>query len=193
MKRKWYNIIFKMDIDMEIIRHWCMPNSNTFEMSPIKKYLSDIITSEKIVIDPFARNSEYAPEWSNDLNPETTANYHMDAIDFCDMLVARKIKADVVLFDPPYSPRQISECYQNIGRKVTAQDTQNARLYKEVKDRLSIVLKPGGMSICFGWNSSGFGKNRGFDLKKILLLAHGGAHNDTIVTFEKKKFSHFTS
>lgn len=163
-----------------------MPNANTFEMPPIKKKLDDVITPQDIVVDPFARDSTYA-QWSNDLNPSTNAQYHMEAVEFCDMLITKKIKADIVLFDPPYSPRQISECYQNIGKKVTAKDTQNARLYKQVKDKLAVILKPQGMAICFGWNSSGFGKSRGFSLQLIFLIAHGGAHNDTIVTFERKR------
>ena len=30
------------------------------------------------------------------------------------------------------------------------------------------------------------GKNRGFEIVEILLVAHGGHHNDTICTVEKK-------
>lgn len=44
------------------------------------------------------------------------------------------------------SPRQISECYRMVGRKVGITDTQNARLYKEVRDRLDAVLKPRGLA-----------------------------------------------
>jgi hypothetical protein len=32
----------------------------------------------------------------------------------------------------------------------------------------------------------GMGKNRGFKIKRILLVPHGGAKNDTIVTVEVK-------
>ncbi len=35
-------------------------------------------------------------------------------------------------------------------------------------------------------NSMGMGKNRGFEIQRILLVPHGGNHNDTIVTVEKK-------
>ena len=40
--------------------------------------------------------------------------------------------------------------------------------------------------MCFGWNSNGVGKVRGFEIIEILLIAHGGSHNDTIVTVERK-------
>ena len=38
----------------------------------------------------------------------------------------------------------------------------------------------------FGWNSSGFGNTRGYVVEEILLVAHGGAHNDTICVVERK-------
>jgi hypothetical protein len=40
--------------------------------------------------------------------------------------------------------------------------------------------------MCFGWNSSGIGIKRGFELIEVLLVCHGGSHNDTIVTVERK-------
>lgn len=43
--------------------------------------------------------------------------------------------------------------------------------------------------ISFGWNSNGIGKKHHFDITRILVVAHGGHHNDTIVTVEKKAYS----
>jgi len=44
----------------------------------------------------------------------------------------------------------------------------------------------GGFAISFGWNSIGMGKTHGFEIIEILLVCHGGAHNDTIVTVDRK-------
>ena len=174
---------------IEFSRKWSMPNSNTFDMKPIGsllgKYLNSIKESGGTIIDPFARNSSWGT-LTNDLNESTKAQYHMEATAFLDMLVAKEIKADAVILDPPYSPRQISECYKKIGRHVSSTDTQNARLYKKCKDSLSKLLKSNGIAITFGWNSSGFGKTRGFKIIEIMLIPHGGAHNDTIMTIEIK-------
>jgi len=139
----------------------------------------------KYVADPFARNYEGA-YYTNDLNPNTSAHNHMDAEEFLHMLRRRDVVLDGALFDPPYSPRQISECYQNIGREVTGKDTQNARLYKRVRDAMDAIIKPGGVVLSFGWNSAGMGKTRGYEIEEILLVAHGGAHNDTICVAERK-------
>lgn len=53
-------------------------------------------------------------------------------------------------------------------------------------DPVSPKIKISGYAICFGWNSVGFGKQRGFEIIEILLICHGGHHNDTIVTVERK-------
>ena len=123
---------------MQITRQFAMGNPETFLLSPVWRLLLRYINPQDIVIDPFARNSKQGTI-TNDLNPETSAEYHMLAEEFVEQL---DVEADVVLFDPPYSPRQIQECYQHIGRKVTSKDTQNARLYKRVKDGLDKTLKP---------------------------------------------------
>lgn len=103
-----------------------------------------------------------------------------------EWLASLNCQADAVLFDPPYSPRQISEAYKSVGLEVGMRETQNGRLYKTVKDEPHRLLRPGGIAICCGWNSAGFGKTRGYEFQEILLVAHGGAHNDTIVTVEQK-------
>jgi hypothetical protein len=48
------------------------------------------------------------------------------------------------------------------------------------------VLKVGGIVLSFGWNTNGIGLARGFNIEEILLVAHGGAKNDTICTVERK-------
>jgi hypothetical protein len=163
-------------------RKFAMPNSDTFSLRPVAQLLDRWLTDSMVIVDPFARNSQRGTV-TNDLNTETCAEYHMLAEEFVDCI---ECEADAVLFDPPYSPRQITECYQRVGRQATTQDTQNARLYKRVKDGLDRMLKADGIAICCGWNSMGFGIGRGYELLEVLLVPHGAAHNDTIVTVERK-------
>lgn len=164
-------------------RAWAMPSPDTLSIPPIRQFAQRYLTG--VTVDPFARNSRLA-HWRNDLSPATDAEYHMDAADFCDMLAGQGLQADCAIFDPPYSPRQITECYQSIGRKVTGKDTQNAALYKRVRDALNRMVRPGGVVLSFGWNSAGMGRTRGYEITEILLCAHGGGHNDTICVAETK-------
>ena len=163
-------------------RQFVMPSSETFSLPPVAALLDRYLDDREVIVDPFARNSKRATI-TNDLDPSTSAEYHQSADEFVDRF---PFHADAVLFDPPYSPRQIAECYAGIGKACGTEDTQNARLYRSVKDGLDLMLKPGGIAICCGWNSMGFGTGRGYELLEILLVPHGAAHNDTIVTVERK-------
>ena len=60
------------------------------------------------------------------------------------------------------------------------------KYWADCKNEIARILRVGGKVICFGWNSMGLGKNRGFEMQRILLVPHGGSKNDTIVTVEQK-------
>lgn len=120
-----------------------MPNADTFSVRPIGDFVRRYLAASKVSVDPFARNKRWAT-LTNDLNPETEAEYHLDAEDFLKLLASRSAKADLVIFDPPYSPRQISECYKSIGREVGMKETQNAALYARVRNAIAPVLTGGG-------------------------------------------------
>jgi len=57
---------------------------------------------------------------------------------------------------------------------------------KQHLNEITRVLNPKGIVMCFGWNSSGVGIRRGMELIEVLLVPHGGSHNDTICTVERK-------
>lgn len=107
----------------------------------------------------------------------------MDALDFLKMFNDSSV--DGILYDPPYSPRQVSECYQNFGLEITMKTTQ-ASFWANHKKEIARILKKGGKVITFGWNSGGIGKTYGFKIERILLVPHGGWHNDTICVVEVK-------
>lgn len=159
-----------------------MPNSNTFQINPIKKMLGRYVFENDVWIDAFANSSKIA-SITNDLNPNYDTDFHLDAVDFFKRFEDESV--DGVLYDPPYSLRQVSECYKGVGKEVTSKDTQSSWRTKHI-DEIARILKPNGICISFGWNSSGIGKVRGFEIIEVLLVPHGGSHNDTIVVVERK-------
>lgn len=175
---------------MIIERKWCMPNKQTFLIKPIKELLVQEI-KEGLWIDPFANDSTlkniiHNPNVKiidNDLNSSYKTDYHMDALDFLKMFDNNSV--DGVVYDPPYSVRQVSECYKSVGIEV-AQETTRSDWWTKHKKEIVRIVKPNGKVICFGWNSMGIGKTNNFKMVKILLVPHGGIHNDTIVTVEHK-------
>ena len=141
-------------------RAWAMPNKNTFTIPPITNLIDSFGISW---VDPF---------------PDP---YKEDAL-LCLSRYQRNT-VDGVLFDPPYSPRQLKECYESNG--MCLHDTKSS-VWKEWKNAIAHVIKPGGVCISFGWSTNGLGKNRGFEIEYILMVAHGGNHNDTLCTVERK-------
>ena len=157
-----------------------MPNSNTFDIKPIKELIEKYIYG--VVIDPFANKNRLATI-TNDLDTIYDTDYHMDALDFLRMFDNNSV--DCVLYDPPYSPRQVSECYNKLGKTVDMKTTQ-ASYWSNQKKEISRMVKKDGIVITCSWNSGGIGKKYGFEIVEILLIAHGGWHNDTIVTVDRK-------
>jgi len=155
-------------------RIWAMPNHLTFEIKPIKELLNKYLPDEgKNWIDPFANNSKRV-EITNDLNKDYNTTYNLDAFEFAKVIPG---KYKGVLFDPPYSMHQTNQMYEGYGLR---------KQVSIIMDVLATKIEIGGYAISFGWSSNGFGKKRGFEIVEILLIAHGGSHNDTIITVERK-------
>lgn len=169
---------------MKIERFWSMPNPDTFSITPIKKYLEDIFSNGVYGVDPFVRNSPFKNNClSNDLDETINADEHKDAVVFLKGLISASY--DLVLFDPPYSPRQLAECYKKMKLAVNMETTQSS-FWSNCKKEISRIIKKGGRVISFGWNSGGIGKKYGFEIEYIMLIAHGGQHNDTIMVVERR-------
>ena len=164
-------------------RIWAMPNKLTFTIKPIKELVQKYVAKSKIIIDPFANQSSYGTI-TNDLNPEFETDYNLDALTFLRKMETGK--ADLVLFDPPYSITQAAQCYKDYGKDKLERSVANMGYWGDCKNEVARILKPNGIALICGWNSNGIGKNRGFEMLEILLVPHGGSKNDTIVTVERK-------
>ena len=171
---------------MEIERKWAMPNKWTFTIKPIKELLWEEICPgfsmsddrDRYIdgwCDPFSGYNSWA-RIRNDINKDTDAQYHLDALSFLKRMDSNNFKG--VLYDPPYSITQ--------ARQYGKKEFSSMKYWADCKNEIARIIKPGGKAICFGWNSMGLGKNRGFKMTRILLVAHGGSKNDTICTVETK-------
>jgi hypothetical protein len=167
---------------MRIDRVWAMPSSRTFSIPPIRRLIEEEMPSGGIWIDPFSCGCRVASV-TNDLNPDVDADYHLDALEFLRTFDSNSV--DGVLYDPPYSPRQVAECYKGVGIETSNKMTQ-AAFWGNQKREIARIVKSGGKVLSFGWNSGGIGKKHGFEITRILLVPHGGWHNDTICTVEEK-------
>lgn len=172
-------------------RVWAMPHGNTFRIKPIRELVEATIRAHPGVwIDPFANDSAVRRllTLTNDINPDMPTDRHMDALAFLQSLETDSV--DGIIFDPPFSIHQINTVYAGFGDEKPVK--QSTRYYVEMLR----VLRDGGKVITCGWNSNGMPatlkrdeigrrvkgkKNTGCALEKLLVVAHGGGHNDTLV------------
>tara|TARA_R100001082_G_scaffold109158_2_gene85751 strand:- start:213 stop:755 length:543 start_codon:yes stop_codon:yes gene_type:complete len=159
-------------------RSFAMPNKETFEMLPVKEFIYRHIQPGDVIVDPYARSSKVGTI-TNDLNPDFNTDFNLEASEFLAQMVANGSLADVVLFDPPYSPRQVKECYDSCGLKLHQETTQSS-VYSSAKKLIRQILKPKGIVLTFCWNTGLIHKD--YEFKEIHLVSHGGWHNDTICT-----------
>lgn len=113
----------------------------------------------------------------NDINDSLLrdGDFNKDAFDLVQWADLEN-RFNTVVFDPPYTAHQAVVSY---GIK-KAQQVTHAR------DVVEHVLRPGGVVISLGYNSTGMGAGRGFSKEHLLLVNCGGSHNDIIVLVERK-------
>ena len=159
-----------------------MPNSKTFQIKPIKELIEKYWNEEMISCDPFANSNKLATI-TNDLDNQYDTNFHLDALEFLKLQPDNNF--DFVFYDPPYSPRQVSEVYKQFEMTVDMKTTQ-ASYWSNQKKEISRITKQNGIVLSCSWNSGGIGMKYGFEIVEILIVPHGGWHNDTICVIEKK-------
>jgi hypothetical protein len=163
-------------------RKHAQPKKWTFEIPPIRALLG-IEMNGGLWCDPFAGMKSPA-QVKNDLNPQANAEFHMDSLDFLKTQPSEHY--DGVLYDPPYSFRQASECYKTHGRERLTASVTNMKYWADCRDEITRIVKLGGKVLCFGWSSTGMGMSRGCEMKRVLMVPHGGSRYDTICTVEIK-------
>ena len=141
------------------------------------------------ICDPFARecfSRQLENCVTNDMNPAFDTDYNLEFADFAKVMSEKELLFDLILFDPPYSLRQLKEHYDGIGSKMALWQSQN--MWKDGKDLLARQVKPGGYVISLGWTTSGFGKKRGFQKRAIHILEQAAREDRyaLLVTVEQK-------
>ena len=128
---------------------------------------------DSVIVDPFARNCPLGGRWTNDINPNTHAAHHLDALEFLKT-VPSKI-ADRVIFDPPFSVIQEKRKYKEHSNIYT-----DPGMVSNLMHQIERILKPGGILLKFGYNSSKHKPT--FEFVAGWILNFGGNRNDVIVT-----------
>ena len=167
---------------ISITREFAMPNRETFKIPPIKRLINKYCLDENLIIkrpivDPFCGDSKIA-DTRNDIKDSG-----VDSLDWLKTIPSDF--SEVLLYDPPYSNRQLDECYKGLGLSLEASQTR-CDYWTRIKAEITRIAKINSIVITCGWQSIGIGKKNGFRKLEIKLVPHGGPHYDTIVVVERK-------
>ena len=156
-------------------------NKYTFQCKAIRDWAEYFFEQQEGVwADPFFGKSPFKVQFKNDIE-ETGIDSH----DWAKTLKPNSL--DGIFFDPPYSMERVKRSYEGRGIESWQKQYGNqSGSFPQLKEDLVKALKPGGIVLSFGWNSTGFGSGRGFKKEWVMLCCHSGAARDTICTMEKK-------
>ena len=142
-------------------------------------YCRDLLKEvEGLIIDPFARNCMWG-DIRNDIDPKIkTVQYNLESLVF--MKKIKTSSAKLVLFDPPFSSSQSEKYEAGDTNLYCTGDGRIGKLCREVER----ILKPGGIMLKLGYNSSRPSKN--FNLLKVYVVNFGGTRNDVLMTIWQK-------
>jgi len=135
------------------------------------------------ILDPFARNCEFAHPYTNDINPDTNAISHLDAEDWLRGLTEQYYHEafDGAILDPPFSNHQSTRTY-GTSNLYTVPDKM-----KRIEMLLGGLVKHGGKIVKFGYNSNF--SHRAFECVGIQLVRYGGSMNDMIISVHERKIA----
>lgn len=148
-------------------------NRYTFSNRKIREWVERY--AEEPVLNLFAGKTKLdLREVRNDLDPTMNAEYHLDALEFCN--IWKGATFGTVLLDAPYAYRKSMEMYNGVVSSP----------FNRIKNSILNILTENGIVITFGYHSVSMGKKRGFEQEHILLMSHGGAIHDTIAVIERR-------
>jgi hypothetical protein len=163
---------------LRIERWFEMPRKWTFQMPLLRRWIENRLTGDVLNLFGGATRLTHPDSGRlvvyNDLNPDLPADLRKDAYDLSQWLDLER-SFDTVVFDPPYTAYQAVKTY---GRK--------AQLVSHARDVVEHVLRPHGVVISLGFNSTGMSESRGFVKESMAIVNCGGSHNDFILLQERK-------
>ena len=159
----------------ERIQGGCADSIDTSESRYYQKAMKEMRRDRgfqiSMIADPFARNCSWGTH-TNDIDPSTKAQSHMDALEWLQSLPTGEFS--YVLFDPPFSARQAKK-YEVGHVNIYTDPGYVNKCFNEIFR----ILVINGNVLKLGYNSS---RPNGFDLKRGWIVNFGGNRNDVIMT-----------
>jgi hypothetical protein len=143
-----------------------MPKRNITRIPVVNDLLMEVF-GERDVEDPFCTSRPdyygYAPEWMHERTYQSV---------------------DALLLRPPTTWAQAQSYVKAHGESWDG----TTKWWSLLKHEAARIVSVGGIVVSIGWDSNGLGKNRGFQMERVLYVAHGSHWRDSVITVERKEW-----
>lgn len=130
-------------------------------------------------LDPFARNCP-AFSHTNDIDPNTKAQTHLDALVFMQAQKTLEREFDLIWFDPPFSSRQSNEIYEGHVNVYT-----DPGYLKRLYSTIPYLLSKGGFFVKWGYNTNNPMPSI-LKLEDLFMFPQGANKNDVLVSIYRR-------
>lgn len=153
------------------------PTKWTFEPDVMREYVQNNLEGRTLNLFCGKTYLHHPNEDSiirNDIDESIDADFHFNATEVREYVDDQSF--GTVILDPPYNVRKSREKYSGVY--------QGALKY--IKDQLQTIVRPGGIVIHFGYDTTGMSKSRGFKKEQVAVFNHKGDHNDTLSVIDRR-------
>lgn len=163
-----------MKTELKLINDICV--KYTFDAKKVKEYV--VSNCEKKTLNLFAGMNVLATDGIDETRIDLDVD--MPDLDFncsAEVFINSYIgdKFDTIIYDPPWNERKAKEFYEGryIGR------------FQKLKEGIVRQLKLGGIIISAGYEITNFGKKRGFEQEKLLIVNSHGEIRPYFISIER--------
>ena len=180
--------MYKENIKISMVRSPCY--RYTFQPTKLKELVASKIEGNKI-LNLFAGKTILHPLEVR-VDCDTTMpniHYKMKVEDF---LKINKETWNTIIYDPPWNARKAREKYygQYIGRHIKPSDkiekVRYIGVFTKLKNNIVEILKLNGIIISAGYEIDNFGKGRGMELERVIVVNPSGDIKPFFITVERK-------
>jgi len=164
--------MYKENIKISMVRSPCY--RYTFQPTKLKELVASKIEGNKI-LNLFAGKTILHPLEVRVDCDATMPNIHYK-MKVEDFLKINKETWNTIIYDPPWNARKAREKYA--GRYIG--------VFTKLKNNIVEILKLNGIIISAGYEIDNFGKGRGMELERVIVVNPSGDIKPFFITVERK-------
>jgi hypothetical protein len=161
-------------VDFPIRYYSVQPNRWTFQSDKIRHWVESQLHGRVLNACAGKTQLEYEPVVRNDLNPERSADYHLDVCELDDTFPPNCF--DCIIYDPPFSTEQAGSSYDGV----------DVAHEGKAMEQFDYLLNSGGTVIKMGFSTTCMPGKKDYKRQEVAIFNTLGRMNDWLGTVDKR-------